>query len=51
MTDQLKFGKIMVIQARFVFMKPDQWSKARKFAVVRELKSEEDRKQLKPFRK
>jgi len=27
-------------------MKPDQWSKARKFAVVRELKSEEDRKQL-----
>ena len=30
----------------FVFMKPDQWSKARKFAVVRELKPEEDRKQL-----
>ena len=27
-------------------MKPDQWSKARKFAVVRELKPEEDRKQL-----
>jgi len=24
----------------------DQWSKARKFAVVRELKPEEDRKQL-----
>jgi hypothetical protein len=32
-------------------MKPDQWSKARKFAVVRELKPEEDKKQLKPFRK
>jgi hypothetical protein len=30
----------------FVFMKPGQWSKARKFAVVRELKPEEDRKQL-----
>jgi hypothetical protein len=30
----------------FVFMKPDQWSKARKFAVIRELKPEEDRKQL-----
>jgi hypothetical protein len=38
-------------QARFVFMKPDQWNKARKFAVVRELKSEEDRKQLKLVRK
>jgi hypothetical protein len=25
-------------QARFVFMKPDQWNKARKLAVVRELK-------------
>ena len=48
MTNQLKFGKIMVIhkQARFAFMKPDQWSKARKFAVVSELKPEEDRKQL-----
>lgn len=33
-------------QAMFVFMKPDKWSKARKFAVVRELKPEEDRKQL-----
>ena len=30
----------------FVFMKPDQWSKVRKFAMVRELKPEEDRKQL-----
>ena len=30
----------------FVFMKPDQWSKARKFAIVRELKPEEDKKQL-----
>jgi len=29
-----------------VTMKPDKWSKARKFAVVRELKPEEDRKQL-----
>ena len=27
-------------------MKPDQWSKVKKFAVVRELKLEEDRKQL-----
>jgi hypothetical protein len=27
-------------------MKPDQWNKARKFAIVRELKPEEDRKQL-----
>jgi hypothetical protein len=27
-------------------MKPDQWSKARKFAVVRELKPEENRKQI-----
>jgi hypothetical protein len=32
-------------------MKPDQWNKIRKFAIVRELKPEEDRKQLKPFRK
>jgi hypothetical protein len=32
-------------------MKPDQWNKVRKFAVVRELKPEEDRKQLKLFRK
>jgi len=38
-------------QAMFVFMKPDQWRKARKFAVVRELKPEEDRKQLKLVRK
>ena len=34
-----------------VFMKPDKWSKAKKFAVVRELKPEEERKQLKPVRK
>ena len=33
-------------QAMFVCMKADKWSKARKFAVVRELKPEEDRKQL-----
>lgn len=33
-------------QAIFVCMKPDKWSKARKFAVVRELKPEEERKQL-----
>jgi len=33
-------------QAMFVCMKPDKWSKARKFAVVRELKPEEERKQL-----
>ena len=33
-------------QALFVFMKPDKWSKARKFAVVRELKPEEERQQL-----
>ena len=33
-------------QARFFCMKPDQWNKARKFAVVRELNPEEDRKQL-----
>jgi hypothetical protein len=32
-------------------MKPDKWSKARKFAMVRELKPEEDRKQLKLVRK
>ena len=38
-------------QAMFFCMKPDKWNKARKFAVVRELKPEEDRKQLKPFRK
>jgi len=34
-----------------VFMKPDQWNKTRKFAVARELKPEEDRKQLKLVRK
>jgi len=33
-------------QAMFVCMKPDKWNKTRKFAVVRELKPEEDRKQL-----
>ena len=33
-------------QATLVFMKPNKWSKARKFAVVKELKLEEDRKQL-----
>lgn len=33
-------------QAMFVCMKPDKWSKARKFAVVRELKPEEERQQL-----
>jgi len=33
-------------QAMFVCMKPDKWSKTRKFAVVRELKPEEERKQL-----
>jgi len=38
-------------QAMFVCMEPDKWEKARKFAVVRELKTEVDRKQLKPFRK
>ena len=38
-------------QARFIFMKPDQWNKARKFAVVRELKPVEYRKQLKLVRK
>ena len=38
-------------QAMFVFMKPDKWSKASKFAVVRELKPEEDRKRLKLVRK
>jgi len=32
-------------------MKADKWNKARKFAIVRELKPEEDRKQLKLFRK
>ncbi len=31
-------------QAMFVFVKPAQWNNARKFAVVRELKLEEDRK-------
>ena len=30
-------------QTMLVFMESDQWSKARKFAVVRELKQEEDR--------
>jgi len=30
-------------------MKPDKWDKVRKFAVVRESKPEEDRKQLKPL--
>ena len=35
----------------FVFMKPDQWNKARKFTMVRELKPEEERKQLKLVRK
>ena len=30
----------------FVYIKPDKWDKARKFAVVRELKPAEDRKQL-----
>ncbi|MBT9151552.1 MAG: hypothetical protein DDT40_01748 [candidate division WS2 bacterium] len=33
-------------QAMFVCMKPDKWTKARKFTVVRELKPEEERKQL-----
>jgi hypothetical protein len=33
-------------QAMYIFIKPGKWSKARKFAVVRELKPEEDRKQL-----
>ena len=33
-------------QAMFVCMKPDKWDKVRKFAVVRELKPEADRKQL-----
>lgn len=33
-------------QAMFVCMKPDKWNKARKFTVVRELKPEEERKQL-----
>ena len=33
-------------QAMFTCMKPDKWKKARKFAIVRELKPEEDRKQL-----
>jgi len=32
-------------------MKPDKWNKARKFAIVRELKPEEDRNQLKVVRK
>jgi len=31
-------------QAMLVFMEPDKWSKARKFAIVGELKLEEDRK-------
>lgn len=33
-------------QAMFVCMKPDKWDKTRKFAVVRELKPEEERKQI-----
>jgi len=33
-------------QAMFVCIKPDKWRKVRKFAMVRELKPEEDRKQL-----
>jgi len=32
-------------------MKPDKWDKARKFAVVRELKQKRTGQQLKPFRK
>jgi len=32
-------------------MKADKWNKARKFAIVRELKPKEDGKQLKLFRK
>ena len=38
-------------QAIFFCMKPDKWSKARKFLVVRELKPEEDRKQIKLVRR
>ena len=37
-------------QAMFVTMKPDKWDKERKFAIVRELKPEEDRKQLSLFK-
>lgn len=33
-------------QAMFVCMKPDKWSKTRKFAVVRKPKPEEERKQI-----
>jgi hypothetical protein len=33
-------------QAMFVNMKPDKWTEERKFAIVRELKPEEDRTQL-----
>ena len=33
-------------QAMFVCMKLDKWNKARKFAIARELKQEEDRKKL-----
>lgn len=33
-------------QGMFVCMKPDKWNKARKFAVVRELKPEDERKQI-----
>ena len=33
-------------QAMFVTMKADKWDKERKFAIVRELKPEEDRKRL-----
>lgn len=36
-------------QAMFMCMKPDKWDKARKFAVVRELKPEEDRTTTKVF--
>jgi len=36
-------------QAMFVTMKADKWDKERKFAIVRELKPEEDRKQLSFF--
>lgn len=48
MIDQLKFGKIIVIKSisMFVCMKPDKWNKVRKFAVIRELKPEEERKQV-----
>ena len=38
-------------QAMFFYMKPDKWNKARKFVMVRELKPEEDGKQLRLIRK